>query len=247
MIDKHGYQKVSLLNSTDINYLINKITHKLNSVQKIKKLNQKNLNSFHKINFEDDHYKKIIQTKNRNFSLDPNFLRKKIVKSKISKILKKIWGHDKFNIVWIGSSNKKEIKFNRAGFRIARPKKKSDVAEEHIDAYNDKENYFFTIWVPLIGFNKKYSLKIYPKTHKLDHSKNIKKYNKKNSRLFKEGYLGKFNEKRFSLKKGSAIIFNQNLIHGGAINNGSKTRVSIEIRIFNKKIFNKKELFRKNI
>lgn len=247
MITKYGYQKIDLLNSKDINYLINKITNRLNSLQKIEKITQKNLGLFHLINFENKHYKKIIQTKNRNFSLDPKFLKKKIVKSKISKILKKIWGHDEFNIIWIGSPSKKEFKFNKAGFRIARPNKLSDVAKEHIDSYNDRDNYFFTIWIPLIGFNKKYSLKIYPKTHMLDHTKNIEKYNKKNSRLFKSDYLRRFNEKRFSLKKGNAIILNQNLIHGGAINNGSKTRISIEIRIFNKKIFKKKELFRKNI
>ena len=74
----------------------------------------------------------MIQTKNRNFSLNPRFLKKKIIKSKISKILKQVWGHDEFRIIWVGSPSKKEFKNNRAGFRIARPKKKSDVAKEHI-------------------------------------------------------------------------------------------------------------------
>ncbi len=247
MIIKNGYQKINLLNSKDIDHLINKIIYKLNSLQKIKKLNPKNLHSFHKINFEKKNYKKIIQTKNRNFFLSPKFLKKKIVKSKISKILKQVWGHDQFKIIWVGSPSKQEFKNNKVGFRIARPKNLSDIAKEHIDSYNDMKNYFFTIWVPLIGFNKKYSLKIYPKTHKLDHSKNVTKYNKKNSRLFKKNYLGKFNEKRLTLRKGNVIIFDQNLIHGGAINNGNNTRISAEIRIFNKKIFKKEELFRKNI
>ena len=247
MIAKNGYQKVNLLNSKDIDFLINKISYKLNSLQKIKKLNSKNLHSFHRINFDHKYYKKMIQTKNRNFSLNPRFLKKKIIKSKISKILKQVWGHDEFRIIWVGSPSKKEFKNNRAGFRIARPKKKSDVAKEHIDSYNDLKNYFFTIWIPLIGFNKKYSLKIYPKTHRLDHSKEVNKYNHNNSRLFKKKYLKNFSEKRFALKKGNVIIFNQNLIHGGAINNGNKTRISVEIRIFNKRIFKKEELFRKNI
>ena len=77
--------------------------------------------------------------------------------------------------------------------------------------------------------------------------KKVNKYNHNNSRLFKKKYLKNFSEKRFALKKGNVIIFNQNLIHGGAINNGNKTRISVEIRIFNKRIFKKEELFRKNI
>lgn len=247
MIIKDGYQIINLLEVRDIECLIKKICDKLNSVQKAKKFNLHNLHLFHKVNLENKEYQKIIQTNKRNFILDYNFLKKKIANSKISKILKQIWGHDEFKIIWIGSPSKKEVKNNRVGFRIARPKNISDVAKEHIDSYNDINNYFFTIWVPLIGFSKNYSLKIYPKTHSLNHSKNICKYDGKNSRLFKKNYLGKFNEKRLTLKKGSIIIFDQNLIHGGAVNNGNKTRVSAEIRIFNKKKYNKKNLFKKNI
>ena len=103
MIAKNGYQKVNLLNSKDIDFLINKISYKLNSLQKIKKLNSKNLHSFHRINFDHKYYKKMIQTKNRNFSLNPRFLKKKIIKSKISKILKQVWGHDEFRIIWMSA------------------------------------------------------------------------------------------------------------------------------------------------
>ena len=41
MIAKNGYQKVNLLNSKDIDFLINKISYKLNSLQKLKNLIQK--------------------------------------------------------------------------------------------------------------------------------------------------------------------------------------------------------------
>lgn len=247
MIIKNGYQKIRFLGHKDINLIIQKIANKLNTLQKVSKINENNIHLFHKINFSKKNYKSIIQTKNRNFFFKPDLIKKRIRKSKVKEILNKIWGHNNFKIVWIGSPKRKEFKYNRIAFRLARPKNKTDVAGEHIDSYNDEKNYFLTIWVPLIGFNKKYSLKIYPKSHSLNHNKNVKKYNKYNSRLFKKGYLNKFEERRFSLSKGDAVIFDQNLIHGGAINNGKKTRLSIEIRIFNKKKFNKLKLFSKNI
>tara|TARA_B100000579_G_C22847086_1_gene865044 strand:+ start:1308 stop:2051 length:744 start_codon:yes stop_codon:yes gene_type:complete len=247
MIIRNGYQKIRFFGHKDIDLVIKKISNKLNNLQKIAQINEKNIHLLHKINFSKKNYKKIIQTKNRNFFFSPDLIKQRVNKSKVKEILNKIWGHNNFKIVWIGSPKRKEFRYNRIAFRLARPKNKFDVAGEHIDSYNNEKNYFFTIWVPIIGFNKKYSLKIYPKTHSVNHDKNVKKYNKKNSRLFKKGYLKKFKEKRFSLRKGDALIFDQNLIHGGAINNGNKTRLSIEIRIFNKKKFNKLKLFSKKI
>ena len=247
MIIENGYQKIRFLSHKDIDLIIKKIAKRLNTLQKVTKINENNIHLLHKINFSKKNYKKIIQTKNRNFFLNPDLIKQRVKKSKVKEILNKIWGHNNFKIIWIGSPKKKEFKYDGIAFRLARPNNKSDVAGEHIDSYNDEKNYFFTIWVPLIGFNKKYTLKIYPRSHSLNHNKNIKKYNKNNTRLIKKSYLKKFKEKRFSLGKGDAVIFDQNLIHGGAINNGNKTRLSIEIRIFNKKRFNKLNLFSKNI
>ena len=49
-----------------------------------------------------------------------------------------------------------------------------------------------------------------------------------------KNYLKKFKFKRLTLKKGQAIFFHPNLIHGGSINKGNYTRLSVEIRMFNK-------------
>ena len=185
MIIKNGYQKIRFLRHQDIDLIIEKIAGKLNNLQKLTEINKNNINLLHKVNFSKKHYKNIIQTKNRNFFFSPDLIKQRVKKSKIMQILNKIWGHDNFKIIWVGSPKRKEFKYNRIAFRLARPNNKADVAGEHIDSYNDEKNYFFTIWVPLIGFNKKYSLKIYPKSHSLDHKENVKKYSKNNSRLFK--------------------------------------------------------------
>ena len=60
-------------------------------------------------------------------------------------------------------------------------------------------------------------------------------------------YFSKLKSIRANLKPGQAIIFHPNLIHGGSINNGIYTRISIEVRLFNKKKFNLKKTFDKKL
>ena len=69
------------------------------------------------------------------------------------------------------------IKYNFAGFRIARPNEsyKDDVSGVHLDANFDgeiKRNYdnLITVWIPLKGFSSNYTLRMSPKSHKFDHS-----------------------------------------------------------------------------
>ena len=52
--------------------------------------------------------------------------------------------------------------------------------------------------------------------------------------LFLKKYYQKFKYKRINLKKGEAILFDVNLLHGGAENLGSKTRVNLEFRLYNR-------------
>ena len=49
-----------------------------------------------------------------------------------------------------------------------------------------------------------------------------------------ENYTRKYKYIRPQLRLGEAIIFHPNLIHGGSLNLGKKTRVSIDFRLFNK-------------
>ena len=49
---------------------------------------------------------------------------------------------------------KKNLRIIERALESQDQKKKSDVAKEHIDSYNDLKNYFFTIWIPLIDLIK---------------------------------------------------------------------------------------------
>lgn len=120
---------------------------------------------------------------------------------------------------------------NRAGFRIVEPNS-NKVAGYHSDHYN-LQNFKFTMWIPLIGFNKKYSLQLITGSHFYKHSKKQIIKNKVGSaKLFRMGYLKKFSRPfRPNLKPGEVILFHPYLIHGNAKNLGKKIRASLEIKI----------------
>ena len=98
---------------------------------------------------------------------------------------------------------------------------------------------FFSLWTPIIGFSKKYTLRFAPGSHLLNHPiSKIKKQSKYISPVFEKKYYQKFKYKRLNLKKGEAILFDVNLIHGGTDNLGTKTRVNLEFRLYNNKKIN---------
>ena len=119
--------------------------------------------------------------------------------------------------------------------------------KEHIEKhfiYGDKLVFLGNI----IGFGKNYSLELAPKSHISVHGlNNYNKSKKYISRGFKESYVKKFNFIRPNLKLGEALIHHPNLVHGGSINYGNGTRISLEIRIFDKKKFNIKRTFDNSI
>ena len=109
MIIENGYQKIRFLSHKDIDLIIKKIAKRLNTLQKVTKINENNIHLLHKINFSKKNYKKIIQTKNRNFFLNPDLIKQRVKKSKVKEILNKIWGHNNFKIIWIGSPKKRNL------------------------------------------------------------------------------------------------------------------------------------------
>ena len=137
---------------------------------------------------------------------------------------------------------KKQIKKNAVGFRISRPKKsvKNDATGVHIDLHvggkicNDK-HVLITAWLPIVGFSQKYTLRLAPGSHLIDHPfNNYLKNTKTVTNVFPLNYYKSFKFIRPQLKIGQAIIFHPNLLHGGSYNLGSKTRFSLEIRYYNK-------------
>jgi ectoine hydroxylase-related dioxygenase (phytanoyl-CoA dioxygenase family) len=237
---KNGYCKIKLFNKKEIEQLLTVVNKKITKLcPEIKSLKNSDLKFFHK-NYDNEKIrKKILNPSTRYININKKKFLSNIAKKKILALMNKFWGHKKNSIFWVGSPKKKQIKLNAAGFRLVRPEKKQDGGTEHIDAYSKDIKAFFTLWIPLIGFDEKYTLKIAPKSHLLNHElktyKNTKKYI---SRGFKDKYVKKFNFIRPKLKMGQVLIHHPNLIHGGNVNLGKCTRISIEVRFFDKKKFN---------
>ena len=158
-------------------------------------------------------------------------------------LLKESWGRDNFDIILYHKKNKKK---NFAAFRLARPYKdfKDDVGGAHLDLhFNNKihknHKILYTLWVPIIGNNKKSTLKLAPCSHKKEHNiKNLTIQNKYVSKIFKKNYVNKFKFKRYCIDPGEVLIFHPNLLHGGSKNLTNITRVSFDFRIFNKNYIN---------
>jgi len=243
---KNGYAVIDLLSKNDLSVITQAICKKFNYMISNKKnlFNISNIKNYHNFSFAKRNHEELINSSRRYISLDKKVLNKVKKNKDILNIMQNYWGHNKFTPKWVGSI--KQIKDNAAGFRIARPSKLKiqDAAGSHSDIQfyknlggkiaNDHK-IMITAWVPLVGFNKKYTLRFAPTTHLVDHPyKAITKQKKHTSSVLSKDYLKKFKFKRLNLKKGQAIFFHPNLIHGGSINKGSNTRLSIEIRMFNK-------------
>ena len=236
-----GFCIINLYNKNEHKYLLSKIIKKINKniPAQSKKLSAKNLKFYHSFQDKEVH-DKVIKNTQRYISLDKKLIRPIINNKLIQKISNHHWGHAKFSIKWVGSL-KKPMKLNTTGFRVARPEKLSskDVGGEHLDLHyggkkNTNQKKLFTIWCPIVGMSKNYTLRISPGSHKFKHPlSSISKQKKYISMVLNKNYVKRFKFIRPNLKAGQVIFFHPNLIHGSSKNLGSKTRVSIELRIFN--------------
>ncbi|MAR84748.1 MAG: hypothetical protein CL869_00955 [Cytophagia bacterium] len=246
LFEKNGYSIVNVFNRNEINGIGSIIEQRLNRIIR-KKIFKKNINKLHKVIKSEDIYKKIIRSPTRYIDIGNNKIKKVNSNKEIKKILNNFWSHAQTKIIWVGDPKKRELKKNKIGFRIARPAKKNDAASEHVDMYNNDMKSFVSLWIPIIGFNKKQTLRLYPSTYKIRHKLNSYIKNKKViSRVLKKSYSNKFRSTRFALKPGQGILFHPNTIHGSSDNLGKGTRVSIEFRIFNKRRFNLNKSFSLN-
>lgn len=237
---QNGYVVFSLFKPSQIDKFKKKVCINLNKAQNKINFSKNILHNYHKIVSNEDIHKKIVKAERRNISFD-TFDINTIIKSKfINSITKNFWGHTNYFIKLVIDKSSK----NKSVFRLARPYKysKEDVGGYHVDIHyagKIRKNYkeLLTIWTPLVGFSKKYSLKLSPKSHLISHDiKNIDKQKIYISKVFKINYANKFSFKRFNLRKGQSILFHPNLLHGGSINLGKKTRVSMDFRIYNSKL-----------
>jgi len=242
---KNGYLKISLFSKKEIKNFRNIIKKDLNK-KLLNKLNSKvkieNLEKYHTLRIKENEHKFLVKPNHRYFKFNKEIV-KKILNRKVLCLLKNTWGHNSISLNWIGDLKKKQRLVNATGYRLARPSENenNDTAGVHIDMnvggiINKDKNASTTIWIPIVGFNKKYTLKISPRSHNYNHGNKFKK-TKKISPLLPESYWKKFKFIRLAYKVGEAMIFHPNLLHGGSINRGSVTRVSLDTRILNLKRF----------
>lgn len=169
-------------------------------------------------------------------------------------LLDHYWGHREPMITHRGHELREEDEGKYAcGYRFVRPGL-TDVAGVHVDTYfgskpdaydesletcvhsADKDAELLTIWIPVVGFDERYSLRIAPRTHMVEHP--VDAFNRDPgiiTQAVKDDYESKFDYIRPGLKPGQAILFHPNLMHGGSSNLGDSTRVSMEVRLHNPK------------
>jgi len=243
--NKNGYAIISILDQDQLLDIKNMIKERIidllefNSVYK----NKINLEEYHKW-VSDKNHSLIVELNTRYIALNDRF--NNIINNNISinKILFHLWKHNRWSIKWIGSYLlQKELLDNSCAFRIARPysKYKNDVGGVHLDLhYGGKIRTnilsLMTLWIPIIGFSEKYTLRIAPGSHKKQHPVGeIIKQNEYISPVMNKNYIKTFSYIRPRLKKGQGILMHPNLLHGASYNHGVNTRFSLDIRIFNEK------------
>lgn len=241
----NGYLKISIFSKKEIKNFQNMIKKDLNKKlqNKLKsKIKIKNLEGYHNLKIKENEHRFLVKPDHRYLKFSKKTV-KKILNKKILFLLKNIWGHNKISLNWIGDLKKKQKVVDATGYRLARPHvdKKNDTAGVHIDMnaggiINKDKNSSATIWIPIIGFNKRCTLKISPKSHNYNHGNKFRKTNKI-SPLLPRSYCKKFKFIRLKYKVGQAVMFHPNILHGGSDNHGAVTRVSLDTRILNLKRF----------
>ena len=242
-----GYVKLKLFNKNDLDILKKKIKKKLNAILKKNKIKFKinSIENYHKLAGDKEIHTLLMNPDTRYIILDKKIKNKIFLR--LEKFIELLWGHKNVNFAWIGElRNKKQLKVCATGFRIARPLEKklknNDATSIHVDKnfggiINDDNKRLFTIWIPLIGFSKKYTLNISPNSHKKNHSKFLGISKNKITISLSKKYTNKFKFFRPNMKYGEVLLLNSNLLHGSSVNLGNKSRLSLDCRVINQERF----------
>ena len=146
----------------------------------------------------------------------------------------------KFNV-----SDEEDYGWPEVYWRIVRPNKSDDIGPLHADAWfwtlnpdwknNSKELRRTKVWIPLQCEESLNGLHVIPRSHK--HTSKYA-YNKVTSNNKSKPVIQSQPEKEdlllLSPEYGSLVIFDDNLVHGGALNNGRYPRISIEFTCLTK-------------
>ncbi len=217
----------------------NAINERLNAIA-VNRFFLNDLKDYHNLNLTDDFHKKVVDASSRCIDFN-NFSASIKKNNSIKQIMDECWDHHEFRLIWVGNLKNDEVKENYSSFRIARPNLLNDVGGIHLDKHvggvkNLGDENLLTFWIPIVGFNEKYTLNFAPGSHQYDHPDNfIEEDSNYISMTYGDDYTGKFKYCRPQLSLGQGVIFDPNLLHGASYNLGQDTRISIELRLFNAK------------
>ena len=241
LYDTPGYISNLSLETNELSFFREAIT-----LQWMLKIKEVSLDTFYKIkknNISIENYHLISESINhesiwskRSRVLD-KVITYKFLKSSFFNKLENLFG----NII---ISDEEDLGYGNIYWRLVRPNKSNDVGPYHRDSWFwdlnksfPKPDYPFTrikIWISIYNELGKNGLLAEKNSHK---RRDILWKGK-----FKDGIIKpilndnqeNFNMELIPTKAGDCIIFNDDLLHGGAINLGLKTRISVEFTILKK-------------
>ena len=193
-----------------------------------------NLNNYHKF-YKDINHSQIFTKRNR--LLGKTDCRKIMNKTKLFQDLNNIFGN-------IFITDEESIGYSNIYWRCVRPKPFIDVGPFHKDKWFwdlgcgkiDNKYKRVKVWISILSNNNKLGFRFvkgsvarnYKYTSEFRH--NLVKP------VFNDKQIKKSDIKSFYGKKGSLIVFNDELLHGGEVIKSNKCRVSLEFTFcFNKK------------
>lgn len=219
------------IDKEELQTLRNIVNYHFHKIIKIKYPNlnlDTKINEYHKISDQVEHSKLWPMTS--RVLTEEKF--NQFLKFKLIKKLSEIFG--KFSI-----SDENNLGYGELVWRLVRPNKKEDIGPIHCDKwfwdlnpnhYVPKNYERVKCWISL-WCDSKNGLQVYPKSQlkNFDYkSENRHGYVKP---IFNQSNINNYMKKQ-NCKPGTVIIFNDKLLHGGVVNEGSETRVSMEFTMF---------------
>ena len=200
------------------------------------KLKQKNFNYLSK------KIKQIVKLKLNTKTINLNNFHKKIKLSHLNDIrlhiFKKINENKKFTEnaylsaeYYINKMVGSELSCSDINLSIQQPGDDTSLLEMHTDFFSGESLFQVNLWIPFVDVKKTQSMFI---INPLNSVKIVKKKKNDKKLVFNDLYK-KFHKKLkwIKLKKGEAILFSPNCLHGNVVNREINTRWSINMRFKN--------------
>jgi len=194
-----------------------------------------NIKDYEKLDLNNEH-KKIWTKSNR-------ILKEKAVKHWIDN--SELISYLKAELGNIRISDEEDMGYPNVYWRLVRSNKKEDIGPLHRDEwfwilndnYKDSESQTrIKVWIPLLTETGQNGLLVLPNSHK-DESIKWNKFDRDGEpkpKLY--SCINNKDLKLLNLNKKNLVIFNDRLLHGGALNKGTLPRVSLEFTIFINKL-----------